>query len=698
MVRRVTQRGRAIAEMKTPSNVEELRRYLGLVNYLSKFLNNPSTTLKPLQNLLCKDVAWNWSSVQQKAFEAIRDQIINAPVLAFYDPEKPLVLENDASDYRLGSAMYQEGMPIAYASRSLTQSERNYAQIEKEMLAVVFGLEKFHHFTYGRKVEVITDHKPLVSISLKPLSCAPKRLQNMLLRAQRYDIRLQHHAGTSIPVADTLSRAPLPDDTPAHVEVVHNLSMTPVKDALLAQIKTETQSDKSLCMLMSTIMKGWPDRRDDVPSEARLYFNYRDELTCQDGILLRGNRIIIPLSLRAEMKQRIHTGHLGINACLRRARDILYWPGISTKVREYVESCTICAESSDKQSAEPLIMQEVPDVPWIKVAMDIFTIKGRNYLLTVDFMSSFFEVDLLLDMQSETVINKVKQHFARHGIPSTVVTDGGTQFTSQQFKDFGSRYGFTHNISSPGNSQANGCAEAHVKVAKRIMKRCAKAKEDPYLGLLNWRNTPTEGLSTSPAQRLFGRQTKTILPTTKNVLQYEHSAEQKAAKEGRKQQVADRYIHRRELKPLGVGAKVRVQPTQPGKHEWEEGLVMEILPKRNYCVKTNTGKKLRNRRLLRPVKSNTATADLPVMRASSPRISPTLSTPEKPATSRAPMTSGTPMAPTTPAAPVTPATPGTQGKCATPVKVSKIPKPTSPVTQGITRSGRVIKPVVKLNI
>ena len=141
--------------------------------------------MNPLLNLLKKDVPWNWSSSQQKSFDSVKEAIMTAPVLAFYDPGKPLTLENDACEYGIGSALLQGGKPIAFVSRSLSECGHRYAQIEKEMLAVTYGLEKFHHYTFGRQVFVVTDHKPLVAISNKPLSKAPKRLQNLLLKAQK---------------------------------------------------------------------------------------------------------------------------------------------------------------------------------------------------------------------------------------------------------------------------------------------------------------------------------------------------------------------------------------------------------------------------------------------------------------------------------------------------------------------------------
>ena len=140
---------KAITEMKAPTNIDELRRFLGMVNYLAKFLPNLCNAVQPLANINKKDTPWTWSETQQTAFDNIKGLVSNTPVLSFYDPNKDLTLENDTSNYGIGSVLLQEGKPIAYASRLLTDTERRYAQIEKEMLAIVYGLQKFHHYTYG---------------------------------------------------------------------------------------------------------------------------------------------------------------------------------------------------------------------------------------------------------------------------------------------------------------------------------------------------------------------------------------------------------------------------------------------------------------------------------------------------------------------------------------------------------------------
>lgn len=312
-------------------------------------------------------------------------KITKSPILAFYDPQKELIKVNDASDYGLGSVQTQEGRPVAFTSRTLSSTEKNYALIDKEMLAAVHGLEKFHHYTYGRQVHVITDHKPLVSIVGKPLSKAPKRLQSVLLWAQAYNYVISYRPGVQIPVADALSRAPTTTQPPdTEFENVNSLSLSPFKPRRLSEIKQATAAGYTLMQLMDTIIKGWPSEKSKVPLCITPYFDYRDELTVHDGIVLRAERAVIPTSMRKELKAKVHAGHSGIRSCRRRARELIFWLRMSSEIRQYIESCDICASHGTKQSPEPLDRHEVPNRPGGKVGTDIFTIKGRNFLVTVD--------------------------------------------------------------------------------------------------------------------------------------------------------------------------------------------------------------------------------------------------------------------------------------------------------------------------
>ena len=493
----------AISEMQQPTNINESRRFMGMANYLAD-------TMQPLHNLLKNDVPYVWAKKQQTSFDAVKVMLAEAPVLAFYNSDKELVLENDASEYGLGSVLLQDGKPVAYASRSLSSAERHYAQIEKEMLSVLFGLSKFHHYMYGRDVTVVTDHKPLVAIRAKPLGKAPKRLQHMLLKSQEYSYQLTYKPGKAIPVADALSRAPTDDPVTDEV-AINNITLTAFISERLDRIRGATLLDPVLQELDTVIMDGWPNDRRRVPDRLLPYFSYRDKLTIQDGVIFRGERIVIPSSLRKSMKEKVHAGHIGINSSLRRARGLIYWPQMSTDIRHYVETCGVCATYADKQPAESMVMTETPDLPWQNVGTDLFSWSGRDYVVTTDYHSGFFELDNLPDTTSETVVGKLKNNFSRHGIPHTLVSDNGPQYASAVFRKFAQNWQFVHETSSPGNSQANGAAEAAVNIAKRMLRKCKASKDDPYLGLLNIRNTPTEGMATSPAQRLFGRRTKTLV-------------------------------------------------------------------------------------------------------------------------------------------------------------------------------------------
>lgn len=589
----------AIRDMAVPGDIHGLRQFLGMVNYVGKFIPNLSTVLKPLHNLMKKDVTWTWSESQHTAFESVKNLITQSPTLAYYSPEKELILENDACEYGLGSAILQDGKPVAFASRSLSETEQRYAPIEKEMLAVVYGLEKFHHYTYGRRVDVITDHLPLVSIAMKPLSRAPKRLQGLLLRAQQYHYTLRHKPGKQIPLADALSRSPVGKPQEEEMLAVNNLTLQPIQDSRLAQIRQQTAADPTMMALAEIIAKGWPDHRSALPGTLTPYFNYRDELTAQDGIVLRGERVVIPHSMRAEIKEKVHAGHLGIATCLRRAKDIIFWPGMSAELRQYIEACATCATHADRQPTEQLIVTEVPEKPWQRIATDLLSWGGKEYLITVDTHSNFFEVDKLNSPTSEAVIECLKAHFARHGIPDVLVSDNGCQFTAYSFKTFSKTWLFQHETISPGNSQANGAAEAAVKIIKRLWRKCKATEEDPLIGLLNLRNSPTEGLDTSPAQRLFGRRTKSLLPMTESKLtpHYPYSASEAWKKQERRTRQQDTG---KELRHLEPGENVRIQPLKPHAREWTEATVSKQLTGRSYEVETDDGRKYRrNRRFLR---------------------------------------------------------------------------------------------------
>ena len=614
----------AIKGMRRPTDVKGVQRLVGLANYLTRFLKKLADICEPLRQLTRKDAEWHWSDVHESAFKKIKEAASQAPVLRYFDPAKETVLQCDASDTGLGATLLQNGQPVAYASRSLTDTERNYAQIEKELLAIVFGAEKFNQYTYGRKVIVESDHKPLEVIYRKPLVAAPKRLQRMLLRLQKYNLEIGFKPGQHMYLADTLSRAPLPNTTSRdevltidkEVEEIHMVEFLPLRKASLDDIRKESLRDSTMQALQKVIREGWPETKIDLPNDVTPYFNVRDELSAQDGIIFKGDRCVVPKSLRPEVLSRIHRSHIGVEGCLRRARESVFWPGMNTAVKNFVRQCETCRTFEISQQKETLHPHEVPDRPWSKVGVDLFETNNRHYLVTVDYYSNYWEVDRLeSSTTSKAVIYKLKQHFARHGIPNTVFSDNGPQFDSDEFRRFARDWEFNHLTSSPGHSQSNGMAESAVKTVKRLIKKANKDGTDPWLAILDHRNTPSEGMKSSPAQRLMSRRTRTLLPTSEKLLKPKLAENVQEEKWKTRTKQAFYYNRNaRDLPPLKTGDSVRIQPTSNPKAPWKKATVQEQVNMRSYKVLTEDGSALRrNRRHLKATtkESHTPTTQMP---------------------------------------------------------------------------------------
>jgi len=196
----------AILQMPPPQDIPVVKRLCGMVQYLAKFLPNLANDLTPLCNLTRKGASCEWSAGCERVFHTVQI-MTNAPILAYYNPDDKLTLQADSSKDGIAAVLLQQGKPIEFASRALTPAERNWSQIEKEASAVLFGLERFHQYTYGRPVEVVNDHRPIQAILKKPLSQAPKPTQALLMRLNHCDIDFLYVSGNTLLLADTLSRA-----------------------------------------------------------------------------------------------------------------------------------------------------------------------------------------------------------------------------------------------------------------------------------------------------------------------------------------------------------------------------------------------------------------------------------------------------------------------------------------------------------
>ena len=292
----------AIQEAPAPKDVQELRSFLGLLNYYAKFIPNLASLLYLLHALLKKGQPWRWTQTCEDVFKKAKEQLSTAPILVHYDPTLPLCLAGDASAYGVGAVLSHQfpdesERPIAYASRTLNPSERNNAQVEKEALSLIFGLRKFHQYIYGRTFTLVTDHKPLTTI-LGPKQTIPSlvaaRLQcwALLLAGHSYNIKFKPTSEHQ--PADALSRLPLKDSTTVrNLPDASNFNIAQIDSLLVttAELESATRKDPILSKVLYYTRKGWPQIIQEC---LKPYWNRRLELSIEGHTILCGVRVVIP--------------------------------------------------------------------------------------------------------------------------------------------------------------------------------------------------------------------------------------------------------------------------------------------------------------------------------------------------------------------------------------------------------------------
>ena len=249
----------------------------------------------------------------------------------------------------------------------------------------------------------------------------------MLLRLQAYSLDVKYKQGCKMYIADFLSRSTLPLNREQNSGTNDNMSFVFVtndhdkvcdlfenvnfsEDLAVTtkrynQIESCTAIDETLQVLKATVLNGWPELKRDCPKLIHQYWPFRDEITTQDGILYKDQTVIIPTSMRREMLEAIHYSHLGIASCLRRARDMLFWPGMSAQVKDFISKCSTCNEYSHRQCKEFLLNHPIPSRPWSKLAIDLFVYDSVNYVVLVDYFSDFWEVAMLNNTMSTSIID-----------------------------------------------------------------------------------------------------------------------------------------------------------------------------------------------------------------------------------------------------------------------------------------------------
>ena len=369
---------KAILQKPVPRNVKTLRSFLGLVNYYGKFIRNLSTIVQPLNQLLRQNARWKWSAECQEAFDMLKKKLASSEVLVHYDPALPLKLDCDASAYGVGVVLSHifpngEERPVAYASRTLTETERGYYQIEKEALSLVYGVKKYHQYLYGRKFLLVTDHKPLLTI-LGPKkqfpTLAAARLQRwaVILSAHQYDIEFratEKHCN-----ADGFSRLPVPptqpkqDVAPSSVFNLTQIASLPVDAEIL---RRATRDDCLLSRVLTYVQRGWPST---VDTELKVFASKKTELSVEAGCLLWGIRVVVPQACRKPVLDELHASHPCIVKMKSLARIHVWWCGIDKDIEQLVRECSACQSVRNAPSTTYLHSWAWPDGPWKRVHVD----------------------------------------------------------------------------------------------------------------------------------------------------------------------------------------------------------------------------------------------------------------------------------------------------------------------------------------
>ena len=296
-------------------------------------------------------------------------------------------------------------------------------------------------------------------------------------------------------VSDTLSRCHLSRFEPEFIEdsLIHRvhfiLSNLPIRETRLKQFQLETKKDPILQtqletkidLILQTLIPctthEWPEQ-DLMSTDLLPYYTHGSDITFCEGILLGNERIIVPTTLRAEMKSLIHQGHLGIENCKKRARQSLFWPIMNMKIGDMIKKCPTCLTFRNPQPSQPVIDHPVPNQAWRKIAADSFRLYGHYYLPIIDYHSKFIVIEILNNLQSSTVTNKCKKFFSQFWTPNKLVTNNGPEFSSLYFKLFLRSSDFEHRTNSPHFHQSNGLVERSIQTIKRTLKKAKLANED----------------------------------------------------------------------------------------------------------------------------------------------------------------------------------------------------------------------------
>lgn len=514
----------SLQQAPAPHDVKSLRSFLGLAGYYSRFIPRFAELVEPMRELLRDKNPFVWTSNAQDSFEKVKAVLSSSPILHMFDPRLPVVVTTDASSCGLGAVLQQphgdELRTVALASRTLSPLERKYSVGEREALACLWACEHWHVYLWGRHFTLRTDHQALVTLlGSHGTGHRPLRISRWSARLLYYSFSIEYKKGAENYVADALSRLPLHGDHEAEEEIVCIVSSAVTKQ----ELQEATLTDPDIIQVSEALERGSWHLSGQVPKSVRPYYRIKDELSFVDGLLHRGERMVIPQSLTSRLLEIAHETHPGIVRTKQRLRDLYWWPGMDTQVERMVHNCPTCqaADKSARTASPPLHPVPLPLAPWSKLGMDIVgpleeCASSCRYAITlVDYHSKWPEISFASSVTTSTVTTFLLHVFSREGYPDEIVTDNGPQFISAEFEKFLHQRGIRHTRVSVYYPQANGQVERFNRVFKDVVQLASLEKKELKSAVLEhlttYRSTPHATTGVSPAVLLHGRHIRTRL-------------------------------------------------------------------------------------------------------------------------------------------------------------------------------------------
>jgi len=581
----------AIKDAPKPQNKEQLKSWLGLVNYYRRFIRDMATEATVLNELLHAGKPWVWSEECDIAYQRIKDSLSSDAVLCHYNPKLPLILATDASPTGVGAVLSHvlpngEERPIVFVSRTLNQAERNYSQLEREGLGIIFGVTKCHMYLYGREFTLVTDSKPL-GLILAPdktiPSIAASRIQRWAIQLSAYRYKVQIKKSAENANADGLSRVHLP-----HTEQEDSIGIFSVKEVVMVhnrQLHTKpitakevarcTAKDSILSRVTHMVQTGW-GLKEDLDVSLQEYYAHRDEYTVEQQCLMRGIRVVIPSELQPKVLSELHSTHWGIVKMKSVARMHFWWPRLDQDIADIIAQCEECKQQKPNPSPQPNAWVW-PTSPWQRVHADFAgPFEGKMFLLVIDAHSKWLEVLPMTSTTGENCVKAFRSLFAAYGLPIELVTDNGPQFTSEVFEDYLKFCGVKHRLTAPYHPASNGEAERVVRTFKTMMKKNKQGDLNQRLAnfLLSYRTTPHTTTQVTPAELFLGRRLRTRLDLLKPDLASTVS------------QKKEKYVKTPKAYDIGVTVKAR---DYRGREKWKDCVICDVLSPSTYKVVTNEG-------------------------------------------------------------------------------------------------------------